>query len=130
MAPLGPESALTAIATQIRTPSCELHDDRAFPAPIGVSRVIYELPSDTKIIEVANHLGGRCRDDSIVLAICNPFHMLERRFIGQSIQQLDRGPLTFSTHDDVDGSAFAQNLVPMICRMHAAIHDRDVWQIS
>src|SRR5581483_3458551 len=126
--PLRPEAALSAIAAKVWAAARELHDDGALSTPVRIALVINQFPGDTVIVEIQHHLGRRGADNFPVLSECQASDSLQRRAQLQRLHQLECGLLAFSTHDDVEVCAVAEDLVPVICRMDTAVDNRRPWQ--
>jgi len=52
MSPTRPEASLPAVVALVRAAPGELHDDRAFAAPVAVPPVVDQLPPHAVLVEV------------------------------------------------------------------------------
>ncbi|MNN22770.1 hypothetical protein D3C81_1361460 [compost metagenome] len=123
MAPACPESALPAVAAQVRAAARELHHHRLASAPIGVAVVVNQFPTDAVGIEVNHHLriagaGGHTVDTQC--DACNGAQVVTRCV---HLHQLPGGVLALATDDAVNGRNITQHVPPVIGGEHAAIDD-------
>jgi hypothetical protein len=128
VAPAGPEAALAAIGAEMRAPARELNDHAAQPAPIGIARMVDQLPADAIGVEIADHRCRARRPRHAGVAIGDARNRIERLAPFERRDEPPRSFFALAAHDGDDVGFRVEDLPPMIRGKHAAIDDADAGQ--
>ena len=91
--------------------------------------MVDQLPADPVVVQIAQHRRIRRALHVAILPIGDTGHLEQRCLALQRLHQRKRRLLALAAHDEVDLRAVTQDLVPVVGRVHAAIHHPSLRQL-